>query len=942
MATVGTRYDFSLSTGNNDDINKATNYYDQVIVLSQLLINASFRHMFESVGGVNELYCDDDQDSGDRIDGVLDAPTIMFNGSTENTTEVYYQLRIKTADVTFRDKSKMTLTNWVLSVRTHLDQLSLDDEPDDTPEMKEKKQGWREAAVERYRGFLPGDYRAQRVFAALSTASWERPNEMLSTCYDPVAQKEITLNEWKHKPENDRYFLRLMDLLGVWARANDRNDISCVGIQFELYQEKGEQPSLMLNGSILTDSPMIYRFLVIVQQPTFKPLFVYNQVYPYRSAEHPEGSTGIGNHPDGKPKEGNYNGLAYCETVDCNWVLDPLTAKPVVRPLPAAKKLIHTGNLTLPASNGQPEILGSFVMDHRVFLEMFLLPQLQELCQATQLHVGTPSYVVMANQRAFRPSYALGTELAGNPPRAANDSWFKLERQDFGWYRWAKTSHKNTRGNPYQYFRDVVGKVSAGYNDYVIQADSSVDVKWTAGDSILYVAGKINYDFSCRFGDDAEMTSGVSIAEYVIAAEWRIRVELSDPVDGVMTPRVRGIKRDAWTADGSDPEEDYRDPANFTPTMLEVKLLSNKLDQSVTDDGTREAMERSLTNTVTHATAKLCQNISYRFAHTGKFIYPGYGDLEFKNPKFTKSGNIIADVDYKRVGPGGTIIFPKVDKTKKLEPPSVPSPKTSSFEATLIDEKETRLDWDDPKLLYRPVLGGMGRLILRAANNKKEDLSFQYIKIGLMTNPPDLAGPAAGRRLFNTPGDWNDEEDTTVLDKLLETGEWAVEKVSPGDHDPNANPHVEEGNPPPPSPPIQIEKAGNVCHLFKGEGWAANVQPLKLTVETVWAASEVQARITRADGKDFKVPKDQEFKLVLQGPVEALGRYAVRVQESWKKNPASLKWGAQGVAVDYKMVELKLAQNGKTVEVNSWDVKQRALEEEKAKEAEVTADQPPA
>jgi hypothetical protein len=76
---------------------------------------------------------------------------------------------IEEAEVTFRNKKPITLKNWVLSVRTNLDQLSLDDKPDDTPEMKEKKAFWRADIDARYKGFVPGDYRTQRVFAALAS-----------------------------------------------------------------------------------------------------------------------------------------------------------------------------------------------------------------------------------------------------------------------------------------------------------------------------------------------------------------------------------------------------------------------------------------------------------------------------------------------------------------------------------------------------------------------------------------------------------------------------------------------------------------------------------------------------------------------------------------------------------------------------------------------------
>ncbi|GKT82045.1 LOW QUALITY PROTEIN: uncharacterized protein ColTof4_14468 [Colletotrichum tofieldiae] len=299
----------------------------------------------------------------------------------------------------------------------------------------------------------------------------------------------------------------------------------------------------------------------------------------------------------------------------------------------------------------------------------------------------------------------------------------------------------------------------------------------------------------------------------------------------------------------------------------------------------------------------------------------------------------------------------------------------------------------------------MGRLILCAANNKKEDLSLY-----LLTNPSTAEDASAVRRLFDSPGDWKDEGDSS-LDKLFEFGEWVVTFGSPdaGLHAVDSTTHedatsgskrtaVEPGgsnttaegpNPtavlnvavrsqpfgtdaplaatreavntkdsaasagaahpvpsskgrhaatptastiPAPMPvtntshnqpsrrePAKVTKKPNVYHLTKGDGWPSDaLQKLKMTVKTNWKAGEVQACITRADGKDFKMTKDQELKLVLQGKVEALGQYAICIQKSCKANPVSVKFRTLGVAVDYKIVEFKLGgKDGKTVEIDS-------------------------
>ena len=214
----------------------------------------------------------------------------------------------------------------------------------------------------------------------------------------------------------------------------------------------------------------------------------------------------------GRLKEGNYNCLAYCETVDSNWSEDFKSTKPTTRALPAAKKLIHTGNLAQPAGNGQPEILGSYVMDYRVFMETFLLPQLQELCQATYLQVGEANFSYdEAKKRKFMcPVYALGRELSGNPPRTSHDDIFKFKKKDCCWYQWDQPSSKGNRGNPH-IFRTTAGQVLSyqGYIQYLIQANSTIDVKWVAGESTLEITGKIRYDDSTQLSSNPQITGDV-------------------------------------------------------------------------------------------------------------------------------------------------------------------------------------------------------------------------------------------------------------------------------------------------------------------------------------------------------------------------------------------------------------------------------------------------
>lgn len=86
-----TRYDISCDTGSATDKDASGNYFDQMLGMSQGIINASFQDLFNSVEEICELY-EDNRMLG-QIEAVLNAPTIMINGSSDNATEIIYQLR---------------------------------------------------------------------------------------------------------------------------------------------------------------------------------------------------------------------------------------------------------------------------------------------------------------------------------------------------------------------------------------------------------------------------------------------------------------------------------------------------------------------------------------------------------------------------------------------------------------------------------------------------------------------------------------------------------------------------------------------------------------------------------------------------------------------------------------------------------------------------------
>jgi hypothetical protein len=182
------------------------------------------------------------------------------------------------------------------------------------------------------------------------------------------------------------------------------------------------------------------------------------------------------------------------------------------RPLPSEPKLNRSANMSQPASDGSGEIPGTFAMDHRVWLEYFLLPQLQELCSATQMWCGEAERRLDDDgSPAMWPKYALGRGLQGMESKKASHADFRLQPAGPRHYRWSQQS--DVYSKPYHYIqrqkieliamRAFEFDVSKGYNDTTCASKSEVNVTWDAGSDTLRVNGKIWYDFVTRFASNS-------------------------------------------------------------------------------------------------------------------------------------------------------------------------------------------------------------------------------------------------------------------------------------------------------------------------------------------------------------------------------------------------------------------------------------------------------
>lgn len=136
-------------------------------------------------------------------------------------------------------------------------------------------------------------------------------------------------------------------------------------------------------------------------------------------------------------KDGRLNCLLYCEKVDN-------------RPHPTSVQIKYSGNFASAGPSNSPEtdVNGTFVVDHRLFFDVFLLPYLQALNQASEIHISN-SKIELTNNNGITcgPQYSVGCQPENTPVREIRDSnneyfKFKLDPNTPYTYKWEQPTSR--------------------------------------------------------------------------------------------------------------------------------------------------------------------------------------------------------------------------------------------------------------------------------------------------------------------------------------------------------------------------------------------------------------------------------------------------------------------------------------------------------------------
>ncbi|KAF5702505.1 hypothetical protein FMUND_13446 [Fusarium mundagurra] len=843
-----------------------------------------------------------------NIDAILDAPSIMINGKTGNSSEIYYILRIKSGKIFFRDGKEREFHDWEVAFRTSLEDLTLTPSTEDSPDMAKRKKRWGSVVANKFPGFNPGDYSVHRIFCALGNIVAQQYVDSLSSVWDPASNQRIKLSTWFESSKNSIYRADTLEMVGEWIKKQEDTEKSTMGIRFTL------------------DPKQVQAHL-----PTFRPVHQYTQIYPYLAPGTTTGTMGYGRYderdrstesPCGILEPGDYNCLLYCENVDL-----PAAGGTAARPLPTNKKMSHNGNLAEPT---QPQILGSFLLDHRIFMKTFLLPQLQELCQATWMQVERPSqyFDEQTRQLSIAPQYAIGCPLKGASAIAASDEKFKFKEVSKSKYVWEpEKSTIDGRGTIFPYYSEADWEEPVGYGTYWIQAASKVELEWHNGQPNMDIRGEIVYKYQVEFSNESTMTAKYAELDFTATSTWSLvlvlqngELEIKDPKTGVkigttkiLQPTMKGV-------------------TNGKLDNLHVQANTHKNTTTLIVDTTKEDIQGKLAGAMQRAFSVIVPNITSRFQDSGKLSYPGYGELELVDPRFTAIGNLIASVAYKKPTLGdGKMYFPPADRAQvPIVEPSKPPPDTSMFKETLIDNREPTLEWR-VEFKYNEKTR-VGRLKLQARNNLKNagDLTqeellllFSEIRIQFIHTPNE--DPKGGGRissmLFND-SEFTEESPKGAMEKIYNTAETST--GGGGEKMP----------------------CSNMWHL---EAWDSDksleetYSDASTRVKVFWdhdiatRSVEIRLRPTLGDedetsaAKAFIIPHNSSFTLQLQGPIEALGEYAIKIQEEWCKLEGEVvEDGAN--SIDFRWVTLK--QSGSRVAIDCYDVSERRELEKTRKKKE--------
>ncbi|KAF3930104.1 hypothetical protein ABW19_dt0206338 [Dactylella cylindrospora] len=455
------------------------------------------------------------------------------------------------------------------------------------------------------------------------------------------------------------------------------------------------------------------------KKPTYEPTAMVHQVSAYRTKQYPNGVQRGPRDPALNQKIAGRNAFLFCEKVK-------------FRELPQSLPLIWTGNFTTLAHDQYPQVDGTFLLSHDIFLGWFILPELQILNQATEIWHDQPDFYPDKKDGSIRLNNPHNIGRYVNPRdqaqvlSAEKDYAFTPEMDQGDKYR--VKSYKWGRQNTTKpLYETETSKYGEKFYCYALMEDTmDTKVTWTPGKPDIYVKGIATLKekgYWCwdskavlkdpskgRNENNIDWSSATTVLDDVYNVEWNIKITIIKDEDNFDNPeKVQGTLSAIVDA---GPNMDG------TPTCT----LNPSIHTNIIMNGHDDFVKKNVSDRLKKQIPIMIANIKAKLEGAGKFIFPGNGTLVFEKPMFGNWGDLLAQVKYRPVEEGTMRLVPGEPDLQK-NPPVETAKKTPE-----IKVQKFELEWlITPKAPEKIYGRQTTKMVVRAENKTDRDYYYERL-----------------------------------------------------------------------------------------------------------------------------------------------------------------------------------------------------------------------
>ncbi|UKZ83880.1 hypothetical protein TrVFT333_011694 [Trichoderma virens FT-333] len=581
--------------------------YDQVLAVSQGLINDHFEALFDLYKGeLSKLYFKDPAIG--TFEGTLQAPKVLIPGADEpsaNLNEVLLLVRFDDGSLKSADgKTEIEdLKHWTFAVRVPVVPEAVPD-PSTITDPKKRKRAEEKRQRIRERFDHPGDYTVERLYMKLSSANWNSLDNERSVAGLDSEGKPVPYWEWKSDEDNVSTARRLALWLGEWADSFERDAHNSLGLSFKPPTINSVMPSYgtFFTRSISTRaSPMVQR--------TAKQV----------------------------------SGVLETATVCCTsrW------SKGGVKP--SEPRLLWSGNFATQPSPNNPAVNATFLLNHQIFFGKYLLPEFRSLNQAIDVYHYKFYWEVKKptdNWPLYQP-WVIGYDP--NYP-SVNDSKYDYtpiydpkNAHKVISYQWNKVNEQPLR---------VEKKPGKSYWGRAKTKDTmNTTLRWDTGNAELTLSGTTivdEFEEWTHTEDAWDNPTSYNYDKYTV--EWSIKMRIVPENDTNLVSHLNIVV---------DP------PPPGKSSYVQVTPEHNPYNMKTLDH--TAVLTEDITTRMTRELDRIIGNIRKHLKAAGRFTYPGSGTLIFEDAVIGRYGDLNAKVRYAKLKHKDWII--KVPRVESGQPP---------------------------------------------------------------------------------------------------------------------------------------------------------------------------------------------------------------------------------------------------------------------------------